>query len=107
MKKVILCLLILSTGLQAKEVDQFMSWNAVLKDSTEQVNSFYNDLIKKFVEKNYRAGKGGSPACGWNIFKLSMAINGLYSKNTLGFFKGNENLSVFPTWERTYEDGVT
>jgi len=93
-----------STMLQAKEVDQFMSWDVSLEDSTEQVNNFYNDLIGKFVKKNHKAGRGGSPACGWSIFKLSMNINGLYSKNTLGFFKENENISAFPTWKMTYED---
>lgn len=105
MKKAIICLLILSTTLvKAKEVDQLMAWSAILEDSTVQVNDFYNDLIKKFVKKNYRARTGGSASCGWNIFKLSMAINGLYSKNTLGFFKGNKNISSFPSWDMSYED---
>ncbi len=106
MKKLIISMFIIfSFGLQAKEVDQFMAWDANLADSTGQVSDFYNDLIKNFVEeKKHIVGKGGPTACGWMVFKLSIHINGVYDKNTLAFFKGNKEISAFPSWDKSYEE---
>jgi hypothetical protein len=105
MKKILLCLLLVTNTLQAKEIDQLMAWNTTIEDSTVTVNKFYNDLITDFVAKNSNAGGGGRISCGWTIFKLTLTINGVYSKNTLGYFRSNKDaIKAFPAWEKTYEE---
>jgi len=36
--------------------------------------------------------------------KTTKAINGLYSKNTLEFFRNNKDISAYPAWDESYEE---
>jgi hypothetical protein len=100
MKKTILILAVLSLAsflARSSETDNYLAWDQTLKDSSTEINRYYNDLIVQELKKINRRPfirKSCVRVATW-IGKKMISGN---QKHTDHWIKGNKNIDKYPKY---------
>ena len=87
-----------SFSAQSSETDNYLAWDKTLKDSSIEINRYYNDLIVQEIKKINRrpfVRKSCKRVATW-IGKKIVSGN---QKHTDHWIKGNKNIDKFPKLE--------